>query len=349
MDSNKMADTQLNKVVSKSAGSAAPISQVTFYTICNSTYFPGLVGLVNSLRLIGHQEPIVVLDCGLTSKQKDILSSHCTLFESPGDLVQNPTQYKPFPYLLNPEGIVVIIDSDIIVTKSLNHIFTSANEGKICVFPDPENDRYFSEWQYLFELITPLRKQTYVNAGFIAFSTYHHPELLKQWWHACKKTFSQPTLQEGASNNHPLSQADQDALNAILMSQYSLDDLALQPYKEEVFGDFKKTKILDRKSLLCQYLDHTPALLHACMKPKPWEQKSWQVDFRSAYTHLLRRLIASSDLPLQVHNFSLPAWLRPGIGNWLITNLFNQLNFLRSFRERLALGTRLPKFLKSLN
>jgi hypothetical protein len=35
-------------------------------------------------------------------------ASHCTLFELKSELVRSPTQYKPFPFLLCPQGIVVV-------------------------------------------------------------------------------------------------------------------------------------------------------------------------------------------------------------------------------------------------
>jgi hypothetical protein len=53
-------------------------ASITFFTICNEAYFPGLVGLINSLRLVGHDSPIVVGDCGLTPEQRAVLADHCT-------------------------------------------------------------------------------------------------------------------------------------------------------------------------------------------------------------------------------------------------------------------------------
>ena len=44
------------------------------YCVADSRYFPGAVGLVNSLRLVGHREPILVLDTGLTDARA--CSSH---------------------------------------------------------------------------------------------------------------------------------------------------------------------------------------------------------------------------------------------------------------------------------
>jgi len=103
---------------------------VTFYTVCDDKYFPALVGLLNSLRLMGHDDPLVVGDCGLTATQRKLLAPHCTLFELSKDLVKNPQYYKPFPFLLKPHGTVVFIDTDMIVTKNLSAALTAAAEGK---------------------------------------------------------------------------------------------------------------------------------------------------------------------------------------------------------------------------
>lgn len=79
MGCQKSIDLQSNQVVNKMNAKVESNSQVTFYTICNAAYFPGLVGPIDSLRLLGHHNSIVVLDCGLTSKQRDILSSHYSI------------------------------------------------------------------------------------------------------------------------------------------------------------------------------------------------------------------------------------------------------------------------------
>lgn len=264
-------------------------------------------------------------------------------------MAQNPQQYKAFPYLLNPQGTIAIIDSDIIVTRCLKTILRSAEQGKICVFSDPENYRWFSEWEQIFDLLSKPRHQTYVNSGFVAFSTLHHPKLLEQWWYACEKTFSHLTYQEGAPNESPVAQSDQDALNAILMTKYFLADLEIQLFEEEVFGTFSKVKILNQDRLVCQHLNCAPVLLHACAKPKPWERKVWQINIRqNAYVRLLRRLIASSDVALRIHAYPLPMWLSPGVGSSLITAMFTELNsFQQGIRQRLSLRTKLSRLLSS--
>ena len=189
--------------------------EITFYTISDDRYFLGVVGLTNSLRLTGHHNNLVVLDCGLTQSQLELLRPHCSMIEMSRELATNPTLFKPFHYLLKPKGIVVIIDSDMIVTRSLEPILNLDKNGKICAFPDPENNRWFREWHQLFSLSSEPRHQTYVNAGFLAFSTRYWPNLPERWWQSCERILIHPTVAEGVIDG-PSAQADQDALNALL-------------------------------------------------------------------------------------------------------------------------------------
>ena len=54
-----------------------PVDGVTFYTITDERFFIGTVAMVNSLRLMGHEQRVVALDCGLSKRQRDLLSSEC--------------------------------------------------------------------------------------------------------------------------------------------------------------------------------------------------------------------------------------------------------------------------------
>jgi hypothetical protein len=285
-------------------------SAVTFFTICSAAYLPGLIGLGNSLRLLGHRSPIVVADCDLTPNQREILRPHCTLFTVPGHEIKNPTQYKPFAHLLNPTGTVVIIDSDMIVTKSLATILATAARGKICVFPDLEEGRWFAEWQGIFDVKPPRRSQTYACAGFVAFSTHHWPQLLERWWKACARISTHATYQEHAADG-PTSQGDQDALNALLMSEFPADALSFLPVEDQVFRwQFPAVQLRDATRLSCSHQGHSPTILHACLTPKPWQRGGVR---RNAYVSLLRHLLTAPDVELQVPPHFFGIWLRRGM------------------------------------
>ncbi len=207
-----------------------------------------------------------------------------------------------------------------IITANFGALIEMARKGKICAFRDPEEDRWFSEWKELFGLEFFPRRQAYVNAGFLIFSTASWPHLLGRWWNACEKTYKVPTVQEGGSS--PISQADQDALNAILMSEYPADALYIWEQVREVFAwDFGKVKIKDERSLECEFRGRKTAILHACGRSKPWQKGNFRFN---AYGRLLRRLLHANDLNLVVPTRDLPLALRPG-STGLLAHLFRYL------------------------
>ena len=52
------------------------MTPAAFYCVADERYFLGAVGLINSLRLVGHDEPVYLLDCGLTDAQRELLAAH---------------------------------------------------------------------------------------------------------------------------------------------------------------------------------------------------------------------------------------------------------------------------------
>jgi hypothetical protein len=311
------------------------VSETTFFTISNAHYFLGLCGLIKSIRLTGHHNRLVVLDCGLTQSQRDVLNPHCTLFEMPRELASNPMLFKPFPYLLNPTGRIVIIDSDIIVTRSLSDILKLVDTGKICISPDVLEDRWFEEWKQIFELSDGLRHQIYVNSGFIAFSTLYWPDLLKQWWFACEKLLGSKTFQEGEAFSAPTCYGDQDALNAILMSRIPAAAIALLPTTEQVFRqNFSQVEVLDVQKLSCRYRGYATTLLHSTLQPKPWQSAAWRrVRRNHPYITLLRYLLSQEETFIVPQNMR-PIWLRSGILGWfaiqgldIINRILNKLGW----------------------
>src|SRR3954447_2697181 len=66
----------------------------TFYTIANAPFFPGLVGLLNSLRLSGNEGELVVLDRGLTAEQRARLEPHVRLVQLTEESTPHPTLLK---------------------------------------------------------------------------------------------------------------------------------------------------------------------------------------------------------------------------------------------------------------
>src|SRR3954451_5060625 len=120
------------------------------YSICNDRFFLGLVALVNSLRIHGHDESLVVVDCGLTRRQRALLAGHATLIAAPEGI--EPHLLKYVGPVQAPADVMLLIDADMIITRSLDPLIDDVREGKVVAFADPLSDRHFESWRELLEL-----------------------------------------------------------------------------------------------------------------------------------------------------------------------------------------------------
>lgn len=291
---------------------AAEPTTVGYYTVSNHTYFLGTVALLNSLRVTGNQGELYVLDAGLTPAERAVLDGPATVVSLP-ETRGNPALFSPYPHLLNPTGVVVVIDCDIIVTASLNPITTLAQEGQICVCPAWTEDarkRWFAEWEQELQLRAPLRRgEEWVHVGFVAFDTEHWPGFLERWWEVSGLVPSEDIFKNGRV---AFSAGDADALNALLMSEIPREGVAILSPDDEVYiGNAK----VDDLRTLASSVDGRPArFLHVPDRPKPWERWGWLRRGGVTYLRLMRRLIFGADATLSMKAGDVPIWLRPGVG-----------------------------------
>jgi hypothetical protein len=287
-------------------------SSARFYTITDAGYFPGTVALVNSLRLTGHEHEIVVLDRGLTPLQRELLEPHARLFRFDKE-ISHPAWLKPFAYLTGDEGISVVIDSDVIVTGSLDDFLAAAGDGKVSVFEDTSPQRWFSEWQGLFDLEGIPRHQIYINSGVVAWSTYRWPDLGRRWWECCQqhdRPYTRGRLED------PMQFCDQDALNAVLMAEMPQDALRTWPVQSAPFGSMllSSVRVVDERSLACECEGRATLLVHNSGGSTPWEHGLVPVlrKWRPAYVRLLRRALSGPNIAIRIPQNELPVWLRDG-------------------------------------
>ena len=292
---------------------------VRFFTIADARHFPGLVALVNSLRLQGHTDPITVLDLGLHDAQREALRAECDLVVPPAHSHRHPWLLEPQACMLRDAETVVYIDADIIVTDSLDRVIDAARNGRICVYADVPPTRWFADWEHIFGLGRPPRRQTYVNAGFLAFSSTAFPDLLPRWFDCCDRLVDQPTYLDTGSLDSPMALSSQDALNAILMSEVAPDLIAFQRPEAEAQGpdQLARTRVVDAGRLLCRFDGLPTTLLHVWGAPKPWEPVAAHGLRRSAYLRCMRRLLTVDDVAVPLAPRSLPMWLRPGAADAL--------------------------------
>jgi hypothetical protein len=286
------------------------------FTLADASYFPGLVALVNSLRVHGHFEPITVVDLGLTPEQREVLRDECDLVAPPEHSPRHPWLLESRACMMREADVVVYVDADVIVTEPLDGVFRAARDGKVVAFSDVLATRRFDEWEEVFGLRAPVRRteQRYANAGFVAFSTVDIPELLPRWAELCEGLVGCETHLDTNSFESPVANSSQDALNALLMSEVAAERVVVRPRETVSQGpnEVTSTRVVDVSTVRCVRDGHRVALLHAWGSPKPWQAADRPTLRRSAYITCLRRLVSAGDVAIRAPDELLPPWLRAG-------------------------------------
>ncbi len=108
------------------------------------------------------------------------------------------------------------------------------------------------EWPELFSLTAPLRPQTYVERGLLRGL---HPRTGRRCWSAggsSAHAFPMASPSRARSTSNPLWAGDQDALNALLMSEIPEQALHLLPETGAIFPpDMERVEIVDLDRLAC--------------------------------------------------------------------------------------------------
>jgi hypothetical protein len=326
------------------------LADVRYYTVSDQLFFVGTVALFNSLRLTGNSGELVVLDCGLTPEQRRLLDPHATVVSVPDDIAAHPAFAKPFVSHLRPAGVAVFLDSDIIVTQSLDRIVSYADAGKICLYPGSpgEEDRWFSEWYEALALRAPLRRQAYMSAGLLAFSTEHWPNILQRWSDVCDLVPRDQYFTR-AKGTHPFWVGEMDALNALLMSEVPAEAIHQLPEEEAVLtGGLRRVRVLDSKTLRCSDRDRQITCLHYSGRRKPWMARSWRWARRDAFVRLLPRVLFGDDVILLLPEKDAPRWLRNNTGGYLLRYTLFAVHSPRGVLRAAARGIvhRLPRPLR---
>ncbi|MEU6354137.1 hypothetical protein ABZ896_33225 [Streptomyces sp. NPDC047072] len=283
-------------------------SAAGFYSVSDRRFFPGLVALLNSLRLVGHDEPLFVVDAGLTRGQRELLADHVELLPAPSS-EQHPVFLAPAGPAQRSSDVAVLIDADIIVTRPLTEIIETARGGRVVGFVnDPPNDvRFYPEWGSVLGL-GPLRRQPYLNAGVVAFPETLSRRLLPSWIEGQKAIGVQGTRYGRGALGDPFYFADQDVLNAILSSRFGSEELLFLAHRLAPHPPFPGVALIDERNLTCRYGDGSePFLLHHVLA-KPWLKATRD----SVYSTLLSRLLLAPDVTLRLDPRQVPLRLRQG-------------------------------------
>jgi hypothetical protein len=284
---------------------------VAFYCVADDRYFIGAVGMLNSLRLAGHTESVYVLDCGLTDFQRELLAPHATLVPAAGGTP--PWLMKTIAPLRHPAEVMVLIDTDVIVTRSFTELIEDAAAGKVAAFRT-NYDRHFPEWGELLDL-GPVRRQPYVCSAVVLCGGEVGSEALRLLDEAQKRI---PVPDDGWSTGRreffesaatsPFSALDQDALNAVLSSRVEAERVVTLDHRLAPEPPFAGLRLVDEERLRCAYDDGTePHALHH-LGPKPWIAAVRE----NLYSRLLVRLLTGPGIALRLPNSALSLRLRNG-------------------------------------
>jgi hypothetical protein len=281
------------------------VVSAAIYCVADRRMFVGAVAVINSLRIVGHREPIFVLDCGLEEDQRKLLSREATLVTSRSQ--QTPHLSKCVLPLARPADAMLLIDADVIVTRSLLPLLQTAAEGKVVAFADALADRFDARWSELLDFGEP-RRQPYVNSGIVALPRGLGSEVLEGLRSAAPRVDVGRSMVAQGNPEDPFYFLDQDVLNAILATAINEEDLVILEYRLAPHPPFPGVRVRDAASLQCAYDDGAePFALHHI------QRKPWLAAVRSTvYSRLLTRLLLAPDLPLRLQPHQLPVRLRTG-------------------------------------
>lgn len=168
------------EATTRDSSRAAGQPSCVFYGVANARHFVGAVALLNSLRLVGHDEPFRLVDAGLTDEQRLLLAGHVELLPAPDGVP--PVHLAPYGPRQRPADVQIVLDADIIVTRPLTELISSGRRGKVLGFVNdpPNHDRFFRDWGPALG-IGPLHRRPYLNAGQFVLPGAMNDRLLDRW------------------------------------------------------------------------------------------------------------------------------------------------------------------------
>jgi hypothetical protein len=307
--------------VVEAAPEADPLAGAAFYCVVEERYFLGAVGLVNSLRLVGHAEPVYLLDCGLSAEQRALLAPHARLVpwsgEAPALLLE------ALAPLRHPAEVMVLIDADMIVTRPLTELVERAADGAV-VAVENDRPRHCPEWGELLGL-GPVRRQPYVSSGLVAVGEELGRELLGLMERLQDRVDFEQTFWRRNLRRYPFRFADQDVLNAILAARLPRERTVVLEHRLAPTPPFRGLRVAEEATLRCRYRDGVePYAIHQYIR-KPWLEPV----YHGVYSRLLARLLVGDGLTVRVPEAEVPIRLRSGPGSSLRRGLVNVRDYPR--------------------
>jgi hypothetical protein len=297
------------------------MADVRFYCVADARYFPGAVALINSIRLVGHREPIVVLDCGLSQIQRHLLEGEVELITRPAGTP--PWLLKTIAPLERPADAMVLLDADLVLTSHLGELIRPAAEGRMVAFRNPV-DRFVPEWGALLGL-GEARRGAYLSTAALVTDRELGVRVLGLMDEKQSIVDFERTHWRANEAAYAFTFADQDVFNGILATVIDRDQVEALDERLAPTPPFAGLQLLDERSLRCAYEDGTqPYLVHHHVV-KPWLEPT----HHGIYSRLLRRLLIGDELAVRIPSDEIPPHLRRGPGAALRRTAVNVRERLR--------------------
>jgi hypothetical protein len=274
-----------------------------FYCVADERFFLGAAGLINSLRRAGHDQPIYLLDIGLTASQRDRLASEVTVVPGPRDAA--PWLLKTLAPRTHPAEVMVLIDADMVATRSLAPLIDRARDGRVIAFCN-DRDRFCPEWGELLDLGPP-RREPYISSGLVALGGEEGAEVLELLDDRQRHVDIELGFYGRNVPGYPFAFPEQDVLNAILDTRPDPDRTVRLPNRLAANPPYPGLRIVDG-ALRCAYADGTqPYVLHQFVR-KPWLERM----HHGIYSKLLVRALLDHGAAIEVQESELPLRMRRG-------------------------------------
>ena len=320
-----------------------------FYCVADAAFFLGAAGMISSLRLQGHTEPIYLLDLGLAEWQREALAGEVIMVDTSEEVP--PHLSKTIAPLAHPAETMVLIDTDMIVTRSLRPLLDAAADGKLVAFRDRQQ-RFFPEWGEVLRG-AEARPGPYLSSGLVVLSGSQGGEVLGLLAEAQDRVDYSRTYWRGNDREYPYLYADQDVLNAIVATRIEPARVVALDGRLAATPPYRRLRLVDVATLCCEFDDGTvPYVLHQFVR-KPWLEPM----YHGIYPRCLARLLLSDDVAIRVPPEAVPRWMRRGararaertvvnvrdLGRYYIGDLLpawigNRLEDRRKRRERAGAG-----------
>jgi hypothetical protein len=300
--------------------------------------FLGLVALVNSLRVLGHDERIYVLDCGFEPWQRAVLAQDRAVAVINAESSRHPMLLKVVLPLAHPAQIMVVVDVDVIFTGRVDTLAdTAATAGKPIFFPDFWADRFQPAWERLgFGRPIP---HPYVASGQLVLPAECGHDFLTLWAQGLERLATDPTLSGSGlpKEKDPFFFPDMDVLNALIGPAIPLDSFIIADTTSAAYPPFEGVRIVDSERLVVESADGSrPILLHHFMH-KPWNH----LIAPNPYSRLMTRLLCGDDIALRTARGRIPQSLRLGVHGAVGRRYVVSRLGVRTLRAKLDIRARL--------